>query len=521
MAQLSTYYHKSYDGGLNTSASAQEIDRDEASLLRNWDITYHGQLRRRDGRTQVGSTLTNVAAGLHTYFRNNGSSDLLVMDGTSLKYLNSTTFDALDSGFTSGKDFFFEDVQVVDKVFIGNEDNQLHSWDRSSTTLNSCLTDLGAAVPHGNIMRWHKNHMFHLNNVNVSGTKYQHRIYWSALGDPTTYDTANDFFEVPGNGRLITCMDLGDTLVLFKERAIQYLSGWGDTDWRVTATASNVANLDEQVGTFSPRGAVRVGNEVWFIDDEGVIRRIYQTDFDAFRRDVISTKLVGTLGTINKAQLAKARAWSNNDKVYFAVPTGAETNNDLVLVFDIKASKRKSGAEAWTTYTGWNPVFFTDYPTNSSPLLYIADTDKKIYSHTGDDDGGVAIDARWDGKDDDYDKQERWKRYKFGYINGPSGSGDVDVEIHASVDSASFADLGDLNLLARGSRLGPTGSFLLGPTGNNVLGGNSLREKKYYFSSGGGSVRGKTMKLSIRHNVANEQPTVNTFTVHFKERSLR
>lgn len=519
MAKLSTLYTTDFSGGLNTTAHQKQIERNESSRIENWDITNKGQLKRRDGLIQVGASLGGKVDGLHSYLRTTGLADLLAIKGGTLYYLNVNTWTALDNGFTSGNLTWMENVALVNKVFISNEDDTLHSWDRTSTTYNSCLTDLGSAKPHGNVMRWHKNHLFHLNNVNVSGTKYPHRMYWSDLADPTTYNTGTDFVDVPAGGRLITAVDMGDYLVLFKEHAIQYLSGWGSTDWQITDSASNVANIDESIGCIAPRGATRVGNEIWFMDDEGIIRRIYQTDFDAFRRDVISTKLEKTLAGINKVQLAKTIATTWNDKVYFAVPTGSSVNNNLILVFDLKASKR-TGSEAWTTYTGWTPTLFTHHITSTTPDLYIGDVYGGIYRHDGKDDNGVAIAARWDGREDDFDRPERDKRFKFGYITAPALE-DVDIGIYSSVDNGSFSFMGNINITPLGGTLEPSGDFKLFPTGTTaILAGGGSSEFKYYFSSGGGKVAGKTQKFSIRHAVANQQPVINGYTAHFKERAL-
>lgn len=520
MAKLSTIYYEDYSGGLNNTASSRQIKRNEAAVLQNWDITTQGQLTRRDGLTQTGDTQGAAISGLHTFVRTGGSNDIVLTEDTSLRYLNSTTFDELDSGFTAGNDFAFANEPINDNMFICNEDNTLHYWDRASVTLNSCLTDLGATVPHGNVLRWHKNHMFTLNNATVSGTAYPNRLYWSALGDATTWDTTNDFIEIPGNGRAITMADLGDSLVLFKERGIQYLEGWGDSDWRITASASNVTNLDEQIGTVSPKGVTRVGNEVWFIDEEANIRRITRTDFDAFRRDIISKKIRGTLDTINKSYLHIAVAWTHNDKVYFSVPTGSSTTNDTVLVFDILAAAR-TGEEAWTTYTGWSADFFTSYPVNDVYELYLANkTTKKVYKHSGKDDDSTAISARYDGPKDAYNRTERHKRYKFGYLHGQGDSGS-DIGIYASIDDSGFGDMGDLVLTSTGSSLGPTGTDTLGPTGSFTVGSGSETSYKFYYGDSGSGPGGKWIQHSIRHSAAAEQPTVYGFTSHYKLRSLR
>lgn len=520
--RTSNYQQTSYDGGHNDTVSPQELARNEGNPVQNWCIQTKGKLTRRYGLTQVGDALTEAATGLHAYLRTGGGKDLLVMDDATLKYLNGATFASLDTGFTGGNNFWMENCPVNDKVYISNEENTTHSWDRASTTTNSCLTDLGNTHWQANVMRWHKNHMFFLNNLTLNTTVYENSIGWSAMGDPDTHDTTNDKIDIPGNGRVITAVDQGNVLVIFKERSVVYLSGWGDSDWRITASASNVANLSEQVGCIAPRGATRVGNEVWFVDDEGTIRRIYQTDFDAYRSDHVSTKLKTTLGGINKGQLSKAIAWTNNDHVYFAFPNGSDTYNSIVIAFDILASKRNGGEEAWEIITGWTPVLFTDYLPSAVPVLYMADaTTGKIYSNTGNNDGSTAIDAEWTGKDDDYDKPDNYKRYRFGYLQAESGSGDVDVDFYASVDMGSFADLGAVNLQSAGSTLGPTGTGTLGPTGTFTLGGNGKAEFKFYYTSGGGSARGKSLRHSIRHNTTNERPVVSTFTSHFKLKPVR
>lgn len=517
---LLTDYQPDYSGGLNDTSSPTEINKNEASLLRNWDITYQAQLLRRDGLLQVGNTIgANPITALGAFIRNDGT-DLLCAEGANFYYLSGTTWTKIADNLIPGN-LWLENIQVFGKIFISNEDNNLLYWDRISTTLNAALTDLGVTIPHGNVLRWHKNHLFTLNNVNVNGTKYKNRIYWCDLGDPLSWDTVNNFFEIPGDGRAITAVDLGNNLVIFKERAIQYLSGWGNNSWKITEASSNVANVSEEVGIAGPHAATRVGNEVWFVDDEAQIRRIYQTDFDAFRKDIISTKIQGTLSGINKSQLSKIQAWTNNNKVYFAFPNATDIFNSFVCVFDLIASKR-TNEEAWTTYTGWYPNVFADFPSSTTPQLYVGDARLgKVYQHTGNDDDGVSIDARWDGKDDYYKKPERYKRHAFGYIRGNSSIGSTSFDVWGSADSGPFGKFGTLSLQASGSRLGPTGTFRLGPTGNNRLGGRTQGELQYFMSDGGVNPLSKTLRMSIRHNAINQKPVVNTFSNHYKLRQRR
>ncbi len=521
MSDLKTKYYQDYSGGLNDTSSAREIQPDEASVLKNWDISYQGQLRKRLGLTLVGNNMGVSGIGaLAAYLQSNGNKDLMCVETTSLRYLNGPVWDVLDNTFIAGHNFWLENIALKNRIYICNEDNDLRYWDRGSVALNACLTTVGVGtIPHGNVMRWHKNHLFHLNDVRVGASLYPHDIFWSNLGDPDTYDTTNNHTTIPGNGRLLTAIDLGDTLVLFKEHSIQYLSGWGSTSWKITASSSTVANLDEQVGIAGPYACTRVGNEVWFMDDQGQVRRIYQTDQDAFRKDIISKNIQSTLATMNKTNISKVIMWTHNDKVFVGIPTGTSSTPNVILIFDILAANR-TGREAWTTYTGWSPYVFASYPTSTTPDLYIGDAiTGKVYVHSGTTDNGVEIDADWQGKDDDFKAPERYKTYKFGYGSGQTGSNQT-VEVYASIDNGPFAKLDSLNLIATGSKLGPTGSFLLGPTGNAKLLGSSLKQSKFFYSTGGGTVVGKSVRHRLKALTA-QAVIVNGLSSHFKPRLLR
>jgi hypothetical protein len=212
-------------------------------------------------------------------------------------------------------------------------------------------------------------------------------------------------------------------------------------------------------------------------------------------------------------------AWYDDNKVYFAVTANGSTVNNVVLVYDRQASADNQNQEAWTTYTGWTDLASTTFGNGTNPLTYISSSNKFIYKVTDGDDNGTAITARWDGKNDDYDKPERYKKYAYGYIYSQAQV-DEDITIHSSVDGLGFSQIGSFNLVADGTALGPTGPATMGPTGTFILGGSFDKEKKYYYSDGGGTITGKTLTMSIRATV-NDQVYIDTFTNHFALRSLK
>ena len=512
MANYSSYRHQSYDLGLINTSSRREVPRGGASVLENWDITFKGRLTTRKGLIQYGDTLDNTAGRLGFYKKDDGNNYLLTHQDTDLMYLNGSTWTNIDTSMTA-ENLSFQDVDPVNKIYLSSENNPLAHWDGST------YTELAASIPHGNKIIWYQNHMFTLNNVNISGTKYKNRMYISNFGDPDIWTTGTDFVQLQGLGDAVTAEILGDSLVIFKDNSYSFLSGYGLSSWVLSGSTNPLTNIDNSVGCPAVRGVVRVSqNELWFIDQKGQIRRLGQTDY-GYSSKVMSNNIQGTIDTINYAYLSNAVAWFDDEKVYFAIPTGSSTENNTVLVYDLKAHAR-TGKEAWTTYTGWIVSDMISFPVSSNPELIVAGgSNDKIYRHSGTDDDGTDIACRWDSGLDDYDKPERYKKYAYGYINS-ANQGDIDVDIWASIDGLSFGKVGTFNMQGSGSTLGPTGNATMGPTGSFILGGGEDLEYKYYFYDGGGAITGKTLVMSIRYT-GDASAYIYTFTNHYQERSLK
>lgn len=516
MANFATYRHNSYDGGLNNTDSRRDIERDQASVLENWDISMKGRLQSRAGLTQVGDTQLGTIYGAGHYQKSVGTHYLLINEGKNVKYLGTNSFVAVGTASTvsTAERMDFANCFVEDKIYMSSENNGLLAWDGGAGGLVTIASSVS-----GNRILWYQNHLFHVNNVNVSSTKYPNRIYWSDFGDPEAYTTGSSFVELPGEGRAITMNVLGNSLVIFKENSYMFMSGYGSNSWALTASSTSIANTDSSVGCVAVRGTVRVSaNELWFIDNQGYIRKLSQTDY-GFNSKVMSNNLEDSRRDFNMGQLSNAVAWYDDEKIYFAVPTGSSTTNNLVLVFDRLASERNGGKEAWTTYTGWEVNDFISYGTSTPVLYVVGGSSKKVYIHSGGSDDGVDISCRWDGKNDDYNKPERWKKHTYGYVYSQAQA-DVDIDIYASVDGTTFAHLSSFNIASQGTALGPTGSAIMGPTGSFILGGNTDLEKKYYFADGGGAITGKTVVMSIRC-ITDTQVYVDNFTNHFIIRSLK
>lgn len=495
------------------------------NVLQYWD---------RSATVGVLGSTTFTGAGLNdaTYggsYIGNGQTYVVQIDGTgtpnTFKWSDDggSTWKATGVPIVAGAIALNHGVTITFAATTGH--TSTNHWNITPTGV---LGTVGSTPPHGNVGIWFNNFYFQLNKVKVGSTLYTEDIFWSNLGDPETYDTTNNHTTVPGDGQLITAVPLGDNLVLFKERSIQYLTGFSNESFTIASNKSAYASAAEEVGCVAPRGACQVGNEVWFIDNQARIRRVTRTDFDAFRHEIISVKIQDSLDNINKSQLQKARMWVWNNKVYCALPNGTDTVNSIVFVFDINASKRltpnayMNPEECWTTYTGWHVANAITYPTVLTMDMYIADgVTGQVFKHAGNDDNGVAINCVFEDINSDYGLPMFYKNYLFGYLSAETGSGDVNIPVDTSIDGLNYINQGILSVTQSGSRVGPTGTARCGPTGSARCGGSSQALLRFFYNNGGQIPLGRWIRHRITHSEVGIQAIVNAFTSQYRPRAIR
>lgn len=453
MARNFVNYKKfSYSGGQNDKDNIDELLDNESVLIQNANVSKKGSVEKRGGTLLVGNdTGSTKITGLSSWQENDGTKWLFSTTGTNLRYLNSTTWDTLDSGFTTGLDTEF--VVADNKLYIFNGTDNVHSYDGASVALNSGLTDLGSSIPTAKYAVWWKNYMFMCGESILSGTKYPSRVWFSNIGDADTWTTGTDYFDVGfDDGQKITGIGILDQwLVIFKERSIYILSGSGPADWKLSGTVNNLVNVANSVGCVSHRSIVQVGNDLWFMSQDG-IRSLRKNENGANPLyGLVSGNIQGTIDSLNKGALSKTCATFFNNKVYYAFPTGSSSFNNKVAVADLRHFVDKvDNPYAWTTYTGWSPGIWTVYEPSNTPNLYYGegDADSVVFqAETGTNDNSATID--FDIKDRMINLKEPSMRKTSRFIIAyAEESGDYDVEISSSTDGVTFVKHGDLNLLS-------------------------------------------------------------------------
>lgn len=124
------------------------------------------------------------------------------------------------------------------------------------------------------------------------------------------------------------------TLIALKQQSVYVISNiWGDNA-AITANAE-LDRITNQYGCASPRSAVQVGKDLWFLGFRRGICSIRQTETNALQGvDVpVSEAIQPLIDRIHWDYAHKAVAIAGDNRVYFAVPLDGATDNNAVLVY--------------------------------------------------------------------------------------------------------------------------------------------------------------------------------------------
>lgn len=451
------------------------------------------RITKRAGSTPIATTLGAFGVLGGEAFEVNGGSKFIIVcrNGTSNAQLYSWTgsgaFAAIGSAnLTAGASMNF--VQAANKLFGFNGTDVVDVASDGTT-----VTKNRATVPKGSFGIWFHNYLF------VSGVLGSpNRVYWSALGDPTTFSgsdivdiNANDGDQVTGFGIL------NDELIVFKKYSIWSISGWsGATFATTTAAGQNTQSKVNGYGTVSHRSIIAADRDLYYLSFVGGIphfRSLNQTVFAKTVDDgIVSYDIQQTMDGLNKSQLSLCAGKYDGKYIRWAVPNGSSTTNNLVLVFEPSRSLSHGGItyRNWSKWTGITPssylistlsaqsrVYYTDATTSGLVFLEMGST----YSDNGTP---VTMDVKTRDVMFDYSKKTKYKYMYHKYASGSAGM----LQIKARIDQASdFALQETLALAGTSPGLGPTGTFTLGVS---VLGGAGVVKNRVTFAHLTGTLLG-------------------------------
>jgi len=192
----------------------------ESPFAKNCDVSTPGVLSKALGYTQVGSdTGTGAVKGVFVYEKEDGTSTLMKVQGSSLYKYASGSWSEVASGLSTGTDkvegvnAFIDDEERL--YFTGEHDEPVRYTTGTSTT---AITSTYAK----HIAYW--NYRLYLANFKYGTDSYPYRVQFSPEGSDTL-DRDNDYFD--DMGAPVTALKVyGKKLYIFTDDEIAAYDGY-------------------------------------------------------------------------------------------------------------------------------------------------------------------------------------------------------------------------------------------------------------------------------------------------------
>ncbi len=487
--------------GMNDKYPSHLLPAGVFQLVEN-ALVSDNKIKKRLGTDNIADSLGAFSIlGGSAYEPSGGTKRQIVCrDGSSNAQLYSWTgagaFSPIGSAnLTSGLQMNF--VQAANRLF-GFNGAEVVDVDSALT-----VTRNRSGIPQGKIGIWFHNYLF------VANTTSNHsRLEWSALGDPTTF-SGTDYFDVnPNDGDEITGMGIiNNELFVFKKNTIWTITGWsGATFDATTAAGQNTNNKLFGYGAVSHQSIVNTGKDLYYLSFLGktpYIRSFQQTTFaETIEQGIVSFDVETLLDGVNKSQLPKVSGVYDGKYIYWALPSGASTTNDLVIVFDPER-KAKSGNttyRSWVKWTGMTPAQYFVSTISGQAKVYFCDATSGGFVFQQDtstyEDNGAAI--TMDVRTRDYMMSNaRKSKWKYTYLKHGTGSAGT-LKVNARVDKAADFTLQEsISLAGNSPGLGPTGTFTLN---DSVLGGANITKERVNLAQMIGDLFGIQFKESTANS---------------------
>lgn len=416
---------KDFSYGLVDSIEDNLLPESAAQDCRNFFCDKIGKLSVRKGQARLNSSVLagGAPSGLYSYYDAAGARKIVTVSGDSLyAWSPETGFQLIKSGLTVGAKMMFEtcptDDGLTTLVGFNGVDNPI-KWLGSGSAL-----DLEGfpfpAMPSERFQYpvYHKDQLFIRCATNSSW------VYFSAITDAQSYPADQVIQVKPGDGDEVSAMvPFIGQLTIFKKRSIHSLTGDDIDNFRLD-------EINGRVGCVGPRAACVEGSKLYFISDEGLF------EFNGMTAKNISDAAIpGLWSRINKAYLSNAVAFPWKGKIWFSVPYGNSTVNNMIIVCNPVGE-----LDTFWPMTGINASVLEVFNDGTSVKLYSADslTGHINQQDVGTDDFGQDITAYWTCKSFDVGVPDKEKKAKKIFMEGLYGLTDqMSMEIQLNYGAAN------------------------------------------------------------------------------------
>lgn len=463
--------HEQYVLGMNNKFSPSDLPAGVFSLISNGFVNTNN-VEKRAGTVGSSVIVTSGTCLGGSAFEPSGGSKMQIVcyNGASnaqlYKSTNGSTFSAIGSAnLTNSLQMNFVEASGYLFGFNGTDEVDV-------ATDGTTVTHNRSGVPIGKFAFWFHNYLF------VSGVAgFPNRLYWSALGDPTTFANT-DFVDINANdGDFITGLNaFNDELMVGKNNSFWTITGFsGSSFTTATIAGQNTNSRIFGFGTPSHRCMVSAGKQFYYISFVGGIpcirtlqRSLYGVIIDA---GIVSLDIEGTMEALNNTKLVNATAEYDGKFIYFGLPSTNSQVNDTTLVLYPELTRQSplGTLRSWVLWTGFKPNHFFLSTISGQAKLYFSDggTIGKVFHfdsslHT---DNGVPVVLTINTRDymGDQMKQTKFLYYYFKYASGSAGTLQVNARIDEAIDFSPQEPAFSL--------MGPSPGLGLFILGTSVLGG--------------------------------------------------
>lgn len=334
-----------------------------------------------------------------------------------------------------------ETVSADRKLFMCSATNQMQVVVADGTTMDPIgdpAADWSATFPTFAVQ--HNLRMFAGGNASDP-----HRLYYSQTDDHEDYvNTGSGTLAIfPGEGeKIVGAFSFRGALIVWKYPTGIYVVSTPDN----TPANWSVKKLSTAVGTLSPHTIVPIENDVFYMDRAGNIHALSATqEFGDVRTSIVSQEadLDEFFRTqVNRSELQRAvgRWYPARRQVWFAVPLGAGSDNDLRLIGEVRIdpamqarsarwfmSRRDIAISLWMSPDAGG----TDRPRIGDDAGFVWQLDTEARNKDGAAYSMVFQTANTDLSFANPDFANKNKNFEFlELVSEPSGDFPLDVEVY-------------------------------------------------------------------------------------------
>lgn len=381
-----------FDGGLVISRNPVDLQKNEASLLRNVDFGKTRSLRRRNGVTthSTCASLTGFEGALPFPYTTAAGVKFLVAFGGGKMYtctLPGTTWTQRATGFTTGKKWGGAVFQGI--LYYGNGVDAIHTWDGTS---DAVLADTsGGTVPKGNVFIEYEFRLCVTGNATAP-----YFLYTSDAGDATKWNTST----TTATETIIGANDSYGNIGLVKQQNVLIVIRETGDLYSVTFDALNVQTVTAMgvnMPAIAKYGVVKTENDFYTIGSKGVYSFGQQANYAlGARAGEISSNISPFFDPALPNQeydyyltsLANAAGVYFRGNLIYAVQDSGSSANSRCIVYH----PSESGTSPWCEWTNLAFSAFT-YDVGTDTLYTYSSTDNKVKTfNTTYNDDNAAID---------------------------------------------------------------------------------------------------------------------------------